>query len=739
MKNIKTSPVLPQGTTNEINSDINTTQLEYIPGVATTEIIRLLEDNELLDKTALYARLMVTPGSFFFIRPRRFGKTLLINALEKIANGPEYKEHFSNTQIYKHHLKDNAGNFITNKGELTNTPEKYSWPKYPVMCFCFLTHYEELMYNTLSSYLRKLLEIVEKHNLESNNITIKEAIEYINNKTYLQTETIPTNNETILNRKIEVYINFMNLIMHALVKLGNDYEPKMVVLIDEYDAIYQSGCAIDNLRAEHKRQDEGYISPFTKFINGFYQTLKNNSDLIHLQFTTGVTMLEIDDMYSPLLGANNISTDASYATLVGYTEKEIRTLFCDDLFIDFYKESLRHNYNKKDTHNNDDEKVSVKDSYTPSEMESIKDIIMGMLICQYDGYTFATTQTRIFNPISVNLSFKRGSCGDYWSQTSGNDFRWDFLRDNFDFFKKFELTGECTKVKPGVLNAIRRKCEGKDDKVITQLYQTGLLTIKRWETTQEDGVTYTLGLTNREIRGKYNWGAHNYMGFLSESKFNGQAEKCCETFRNEKWKEFCVVAYQTFGTFLYEVADNIDKYRFRKMFLIIMDGDGGLPKYSPFFKNKYEQLDDYYRKYNKNYIIEYKAGEYLLGSKTKFHGWEQTYCKYKQDIMDSNHRETVLIRISFLTKLELENIIPISSDKKDDKYLTSEARKNVNNIGQLMVVELNYDGSKKYRMEIIPNGTDEPIVTQYEISDKNWNVNVSGCDEEQQNENKAKL
>ncbi len=145
-------------------------------GISTFEIIRQY-DYVYIDKTHFIYELTRLPGRYFLSRPRRFGKSLLIDTFKDLFEGK--KELFQNLFIYP----------------------KWDWnKKYPVLKIDFSDDHSSSSDILKSRIQKNLQNLVQEHDL---NLTL---------------------NNTLTN-------NFHDII-HATYK---KYQQKVVILVDEYD------------------------------------------------------------------------------------------------------------------------------------------------------------------------------------------------------------------------------------------------------------------------------------------------------------------------------------------------------------------------------------------------------------------------------------------------------------------------------------------------------------------------
>ncbi|WP_342265143.1 AAA family ATPase [Cardinium endosymbiont of Philonthus spinipes] len=109
------------------------------------------------DKTPYINKLFKDDGTyFFFIRPRRFGKSLLLDTIDQIAKGN--KALFKGCAIYE--------------------DKTYKWEKYPVIWLNFSELAKDNPTELKKSLNRKLYDIAELFELHDKiNISVEEACE----------------------------------------------------------------------------------------------------------------------------------------------------------------------------------------------------------------------------------------------------------------------------------------------------------------------------------------------------------------------------------------------------------------------------------------------------------------------------------------------------------------------------------------------------------------------------------
>ena len=158
---------------------------------------------------------------------------------------------------------------------------------------------------------------------------------------------------------------------------------KAVVLVDEYDKVLS-----DNVFSDH-------VEELRTVLGNFYQVVKTKGALLRFVFITGVTKYARLSVFSKMNNLKDLSMSPVYATMLGYTQKEL-----EENFAGYIGQGV------KDT-------GMGREAYLAKVRE------------MYDGYRFAPGCETVYNPVSVG-SFFDGSDGggvrfnDYWIDTGGS-------------------------------------------------------------------------------------------------------------------------------------------------------------------------------------------------------------------------------------------------------------------------------------------------------------------------------
>ena len=355
-----------------------------------------------LDKTDLIYKMVNEFRYVFLSRPRRFGKSLLCSTL---------KEYFSgNKELFK-------GLYIDKM--------ETEWTKYPVIHLDF-SSCKTTDLRAIKKYLSKVLADYEH---EYSLITDEEY----------ETEWKGKNEiEDISN------IRLGKIVESAYKKFGQ----KVVVIIDEYDALMLNTIHDDDLQDKIREQQNNLFSP-----------LKELDPYLRFVFITGITKFSQMSIFSTLNNLHDISLLPDYERLCGISMDE---------FVSQLKNGLKDfaDYN----------------GYTFDEtVQRFKN--------KYDGYHFSFLKQDVFNPFSVIKALNDKMLNNYWFGSATPSALLKLIR-KFDFsMENFEMI-ECDS------DRFNQPVEKVTD-LIPFLFQSGYLTIKDYNREYD---LYTLGFPNEEVR-----------------------------------------------------------------------------------------------------------------------------------------------------------------------------------------------------------------------------------------------
>ncbi len=255
--------------------------MKKIPyGISSFDIIRR-ENYLYIDKTRFIKTLENENSPYqFFIRPRRFGKSLFISLLENyydIKNKDLFSEMFSGLYI-----GDNP------------TPLRNS---FLILKFSFAA--------IVTAETRTRL-------IESFDDCVRAvAIDFIN---YYQ-NYLPGETAFILNSK-----GAEGILRNLINKVKNSGQ-KLFVLIDEYDNFANDLIGTGNNKLYYDLiRSEGYV-------RAFYKALKDGTQSgVSRIFITGVSPIMLDDLTSGFSITENFTNNEKYNEMMGFNEDEVRQI-----------------------------------------------------------------------------------------------------------------------------------------------------------------------------------------------------------------------------------------------------------------------------------------------------------------------------------------------------------------------------------------------------------------------------
>ena len=244
-------------------------------------------------------------------------------------------------------------------------------------------------------------------------------------------------------------------------------EGQMVLLVDEYDKPLLG----------HLGTPE--VTKFKNALKEFYSVIKTQEGYQRFAFMTGVSKFSKVSIFSDLNNLTDITMDARYATLFGYTREEVKANFPDHL------------------------------SALAEANGLAKDAAFAKLVYMYDGFRFEENAERVFNPVSVGKCFSEGKFKNYWFETGTPAFLVDLLKGD-------PLEGGEVSVTTDDLSS---SYEPEQVSMLPLMVQTGYLTIKS-SVKRGNSVVCTLGYPNMEVSEAM--GRHLALGFsnLRPSEFS---------------------------------------------------------------------------------------------------------------------------------------------------------------------------------------------------------------------------
>jgi hypothetical protein len=341
-----------------------------------------------VDKTPLIHRLVEEGKYYFLSRPRRFGKSLLVDTLRCLFEGREVL--FEGLYIH----------------------DKWDWQtRHPVIRISFA-----------DGVMQSRQELDER----------------IRDQLFVQRERLGVP----LQRETDIPGEFSALIRGT----HERYDQRVVVLVDEYDK-----PILDNLRHRERATE------LREGLKNLYSVLKDADPHLRFCLLTGVSKFSKVSLFSGLNNLNDITLDAPYATICGYTEADIDTVFAPEL-PGLDRAEIRRWYN---------------------------------------GYRWGGQEVAsVYNPFDVLLLLQKRQFGAYWFESATPTFLVEVLRERGVFTPALTAWHS----RPALLG----RFDVDDITTEALLFQTGYLTLQGIREEVPHKPIYRLGLPNQEVESSLN-------------------------------------------------------------------------------------------------------------------------------------------------------------------------------------------------------------------------------------------
>ena len=233
-------------------------------------------------------------------------------------------------------------------------------------------------------------------------------------------------------------------------RLHHITDQQAVVLIDEYDKPILD--VIDNPEMAAANRD---------YLRGFYGIIKGSYEHVRFVFVTGVSMFSRVSLFSGLNNLDNISLDPEYATICGYTDADVDTVFAPEL-PGLDRDQIRKWYN---------------------------------------GYHWLGDE-KLYNPFDLLLLFRKRQFRPWWFETGSPTFLFRMMMERG--VSPMELEHRLTDARQ------LSKFDIEDIGMEALLFQTGYLTITA-EESRGPRTLYTLDYPNFEVLQSLNDGLLGYI------------------------------------------------------------------------------------------------------------------------------------------------------------------------------------------------------------------------------------
>ncbi len=271
---------------------MNTSKPKSIPyGMQDWKSVRL-DNCYYVDKSRFIAEIEAANRYFFFIRPRRFGKSLLMNMLRQyydVKMAPLFDRLFGDLWIGQHPTEEHN--------------------RYLVLYLNFA-----MVSGKLDSYEQSMNEYCLQE-MQSFCRVYKEL---------LPNGTLDGLNKQHSARGMLSYLSIM----------AREAGQQIYLFIDEYDHFTNDILSDPAIEQAYKQQTHG-----TGAFRQFFNVVKGGSDsAIKRAFITGVSPVTMDDLTSGFNIGMNYTSQREFNAMVGFTEEEVRQM------LDYYRQYYTFNH-----------------------------------------------------------------------------------------------------------------------------------------------------------------------------------------------------------------------------------------------------------------------------------------------------------------------------------------------------------------------------------------------------------
>ena len=237
---------------------------------------------------------------------------------------------------------------------------------------------------------------------------------------------------------------------HLIQALHRQDNQRVAVLVDEYDKPILDTIEIPEIACANR-----------DFLRGLYATIKDNDAHVKFTFLTGVSKFSTGNLFSGLNNLINITLDARYSAVCGYTDSDLDTVFAPEL-PGLDRDEIRRWYN---------------------------------------GYSWLGEE-KVYNPFDILLLYDKRQFGTYWFETGTPTFLIETLISR----------GVDTLTLDNMLGSDELLSAFDVDHIATEalLFQTGYLTIIQTEP-RGSRTYYRLSYPNQEVRQSLNESLLNHL------------------------------------------------------------------------------------------------------------------------------------------------------------------------------------------------------------------------------------
>ena len=303
---------------------------------------------------------------------------------------------------------------------------------------------------------------------------------------------------------------------------------KVIVLIDEYDK-----PIIDHLH------NPEVAAGNRQLLQAFFGVLKNLDEHIKFTFITGISRFSKVSLFSQANHLNDISMDAKYAAMMGYTQEEVGQYF-------------------------DEHVQAITQERKQQGQPSTEEEILAEIKAWYNGYRFSEEAIYVYNPFSTLNYLSKKKPKSYWYATGTPSF---LLRE----IKQRPQAAASLSQMLATQSRLSDISEVAQIPLPALMFQTGYLTIQDYNVELD---AYQLDFPNKEVRDAFFGSLLAELAELDSWVVHRLAKKLQESLNALELDTFVAIINTHFARIPYHAYQHAKEGFYQALFLIFLELSG---------------------------------------------------------------------------------------------------------------------------------------------------------------------
>ena len=366
---------------------------------------------------------------------------------------------------------------------------------------------------------------------------------------------------------------------------------RVVVLIDEYDQPIISH--LKNLDIADENRD---------ILKDFFGTLKGLDAHIEFTFITGVSKFSQVSLFSGPNYLSDLTMDPKYASLMGYTDTELKANFDDHI------------------------------QHVAKARKLGFDAIIEELKRWYNGYRFSKEEISVYNPYSTLNYLELMHAESFWYRSGTPSFL-------IELIKKQPISALTLSSSTAFKSTLLDISSFERISIIALMFQTGYLTIQNHDASKD---IYHLNFPNKEVRQAFFQSLLDDFAQIEPTEVATRSDELKHALETMQLQTFIEMINTWFAKIPYELSKNAHEGFFHALFQTFIEASD-IETYSEVATNK-GRIDLVLELDHLIYVMELKldqSAEIAL---------EQAQIKQYEQKFAQTGKEVVVVGINFSTK-----------------------------------------------------------------------------------------